>query len=62
MNKSIRVALAALPLRQRAGAFLTHCADLTPADAAVALAISERPVRQHLARTRAGERRSLLAC
>ncbi len=53
------VALAALPLRQRAVTFLTYWSDLKPMDVAVELGISEGSVRKHLARARATLRKEL---
>ncbi len=55
----VLAALAALPLRQRAVVFLTYWSDLTPADVAVELAISEGSVRKHLAHARAALRKEL---
>lgn len=55
----VLLALAALPLRQRAVTFLTYWADLTPAGVAAELGISEGSVRKHLARARTALRREL---
>jgi len=58
-DPALLAALAHLPLRQRAVTFLTYWADLTPADVAAELGISEGSVRKHLARARATLRREL---
>lgn len=55
----VLAALATLPLRQRTVVFLTYWADLTPADIASDLQISEGAVRKHLARGRESLRRRL---
>ena len=52
-------ALAHLPAQQRAVVFLTYWADLTPAQAAELLDVSEGTVRKQLARARTTLRRVL---
>ena len=48
-----RAALAELSEQQRAVTFLTYWSDLTPADIAITLDVSEGSVRKQLARARA---------
>lgn len=55
----VLAALSTLPLQQRAAVFLTYWADMTPAEVANQLEISEGSVRKQLARARARLRKEL---